>query len=112
MRPVRALQSGDWMTTNRIRHAGRIAGLIPVVELLVASLGLYACSKDPHDDDKPKTTWTVTNTSEDLHASIIVYDDTGVEYISMFGDEEGNQAKGLCERYNSDGSLMHDGDPT
>lgn len=98
--------------TNRARLAG-LAGVATIATVAVTVTCLSACEDtDVHDGDEPKPSWTVTNTSEDSGTQAIVYEDTGIEYIALVLDEGRSRTYGFCERYNSDGTIMHDGDAT
>ena len=91
----------------------RLAGIL-VVAFASFSLVLLGCSDpDVHDSDEPASEWTIVTTSEDLDSQVIVNNETGLQYVAIVASEvDGCLTSGLCERYGSDGEIMHDGDPT
>lgn len=99
-------------------HSLAMAELAPWcgAALLLAALtspAIVACSSpDVHDEGPSPTEWLVTSTNESLSAQVIVHNKTGIEYIAIILDDEDRQVYGFCERYDSNGNIMHDGDPT
>ena len=95
------------------RRAARLRLAAATLAAMLA-LALPACDEGGHQAKPDPDAWTTITTSEDGGTSLLVLGETGIEYLMIqrhpvhpdFG------ADGMCERWDSDGTLRHDGAAT
>lgn len=80
----------------------------------VAAFGSAGCDlmrSDPHDSQS-RQSWMVVSMSEDGTLASVVYERTGIQYVALIDEDKNPRMYSMCERYGSDGLIMHDGDAT
>lgn len=104
--------SATHATTESRRRLGTGALVLAVALAFAASASLSACSDSDMPRKEREPSWKVVNTSESGYAQALANDQTGIQYIAILVDANGNLTRGLCERYAPDGHIMRDGDAT
>jgi hypothetical protein len=96
-----------------IRSLTGLLGVACACVVVGLSLTLVACpSSDDQDGNGEPPSWNVVDTSEAEDFQVLVHNRTGIQYVVILRDESGARVHGLCERYGTDGRIMHDGDAT